>query len=304
MLALPRRSRRDDADKAREVLSPRVLTVGRAGTAVKHWLLWAMLAGGLALLLLLAVRGASGSHASQAASAASVPAFPDEEAQAFAASFATVYLSYAPDKTDEYEAQVAPYLDSAVSASDAVDLQAGAQPQRVLATWPARTKDLGHGLGRVTVACKVVSRSVVRMVYLAVPVARDARRGLVVADYPAPVSPPRRGAFEATGELPLDDAASKPIMALLQRFLAAYLSGQPVAPEFLAPGADVAPLGHDYAFRELVSVAQAGPPTNRGRIILATVRADDSTTKAQFTLRYRVLVARPNDRWLVKQIQS
>ena len=41
-----------------------------------------------------------------------------------------------------------------------------------------------------------------------------------------------------------------------------------------------------------------------GRIVLATVRAEDETTKAQFLVRYRILVTRTNDRWLVTKIQD
>lgn len=230
--------------------------------------------------------------------------FPDIEAQAFAASFARLYLTYSARTTEAQQAALQPMMRSGLDVGAAVAPQRGGAAQRVVSVWPARSKDLGGGHGRVTLACLVVSGGASRMVYLAVPVGRDARGGLAVEDWPAPAAPPRRGEPTEGDEIDLTDAAEQPIKDLLGRFMPWYLSGQPVASQFVAPGGVVDPLAHAYELQEIVSVAQAGPPTAEGRVVLVTARIDDTTTKAQFTARYRVLVVKPFDRWLVKRIQD
>jgi hypothetical protein len=281
------------------------MTVGRASARLRRWVLWAGLGLIVVLLLLFAARGIGASRrATQPADGGAGVAFPDAEAQAFAASFARLYLTYAPWTVDAQRAALQPMMRSGLDAGNAVAPQPGGDAQRVVAVWPARSKDLGGGHGRVTLACLVVSGGQTRTMYLAVPIGRDARGGLAVEDWPAPVSPPRHGDPSGSDEVDLTDAAAQPIKDLLGRFMPAYLAGQPVPPQFIAPGGSVDPLEHAYELREIVGMTQAGPPTAVGRIVLVTVRINDTTTTTQFTARYRVLVAKPFDRWLIKRIQD
>lgn len=298
-LRAPRQAKAD-----RTARSPRVMTIGQVSTRLRRWVLWASLGLVLVLMLFFAFRGMGASGHAAVVAGAPVASFPDDDAKAFAATFARTFLTYSPRTVAEQQAALQPMMRDGLSAADAVSPQHGGAPQRVVAAWPARPKDLGQGHGRVTVACLVVSEGVSRMVYLAVPVARDARGRLAVDDLPAPVAVPQRGTPTVSPEVDLGDAAAAPIKDLLARFMPVYLSGKPVEPQFLAPGGEVAALGHAYTLQEVVSVTQVGPPTSEGRVVLARVRMTDSTTKAQFMASYRILVAKPFDRWLIKKIQT
>ena len=298
------RRQRDDADESPATLGPRVLTVGRLATRLRHWALWAGLGLVLLLLVMFAVRGITGSSATATASVEVAVSFPDEEAKALAVRFARALLTYSPDKVDEQGALLTSMLAGSVSAADVLGMQADSRRQRVIDATVARSKDLGGGLGRVTVQVDVISDGVTRTEFWAIPVSRDRAGRLSVADYPALVSPPVHADAAVSDQEPLPDAVSEPIEDLLRRFMEAYLSGKPVAPEFLVAGGDVAPLGVAYAFRELVSVAQAGRPTSEGRVVLATVRAGDPSTRTERTMRYRVLVDRLDGRWLVRKLQD
>ena len=140
--------------------------------------------------------------------------------------------------------------------------------------------------------------------YLTVAVARDDRGGLAVYDYPSFSAPPPRAAIPELETASLDGGEQEAIEQMLGRFFAAYLAGRSGdLSYFLPPGTALAAPAQRYTLRELVSVEQLGDEGDAVRTVLATLRAADVETKAEYVLRYRVGLER-RDRWYVAQINA
>ena len=95
------------------------------------------------------------------------------------------------------------------------------------------------------------------------------------------------------------------IVALLRRFLPAYLAGQPISAlsYFLAPRAQVVALGAGLEVEEVEDFAQVGDRQGSRRTALATLRVRDPETNAVLLQRYRVELVR-RDRWYVRSIDG
>lgn len=254
-------------------------------------LAWLVLAGGVGFVAL--VRFGLGDAPSSGAS--ENPTWPDDEAKAFAARFAQTVLTYSPSPkaVDARTAAIQAMVSSEVDAERVAAVPEGTR-QRVLGTWPAGGQRHGSRVADIVVAATVSNARSTSTLHLSVPVARDAYGGLVVDAYPAPVSPPAAAQSPPASDVSLDDANADAIEALLKRFLPAYLSGGATAPEFLAPGVTVVPLGRRYINVNLVSTALDGPapasPTAPVRHLLVVVEAVDLDTRALVTARYRMTV--------------
>jgi hypothetical protein len=143
-----------------------------------------------ALIGLLLVRGvgdviSGGREGATAPAPPTAAAFPDEKARTFAAAFARVYME------STGAAALGPYLAPRV----ADELQAGQRRRsaQVAETRPAGEQPLGADRALFTVACQLVGGGVL---YLAVPVARDAAGGLAVYGLPSFVAPPALASVE------------------------------------------------------------------------------------------------------------
>jgi hypothetical protein len=231
------------------------------------------------------------------------PAWPDDEARAFAADFARVYLSYSPRDPEGYvrglQAFVAPELAGSIAPEFAED----AERQAVGAVTVARSAVLDDRHALVTVAATVTGETVATR-YLAVPVARDGRGGLVVSDLPSFAAPPARASDARVAVEPLAGAERAGIEDVLSRFFAAYLAGDARELEYLVPaGVRIGALGQRHELLEVVSLSQGAPPAGREREVLATVRARDVVTRAVYPLRYRLRLVR-RDRWYVAAVNT
>ena len=236
-------------------------------------------------------------------SASATLGFPDAEAQSFAARFTHAFLTFSPARPEAHLRGLEGLFSDSLRLDAVVQLPRSGRGQRVVQATVAGTTRLTPRRGTVTVAAIVQRGAALTTRYLVVPVTRDAQGGLVVDDFPSFVSPPAAaGRVARRDEQPLPQADGAAIEALLTRFLREYLRGGPVAPEFLAPGARVVRLGHDYALEDVVSVAQEDASVGPVRRVLAIVRARDRDTQAAYTLRYRFTVVK-RDRWLINQIE-
>lgn len=218
-----------------------------------------------------------------------------DEARAFAVAFARSYLSvpqpagvgrfFADGLRDRASVFVSPHGPGVVVTQATVAREVSLGSSRALFTVAAFTSD-----GQT--------------VYLTVPVAVDARGGLVVDDLPSFGAPPRRGTAPALAPAPLTSAAAEPIASLVRRFLSVYLDGEPegALASMLAPGARVAPMG---AGLRLVVVDELGeePGADGRRVVVATVRVRCSPARAIYTQRYRLTVVHL-DRWYVAAVEG
>jgi hypothetical protein len=135
-----------------------------------------------------------------------------------------------------------------------------------------------------------------------VPVARDARGGLVVSDLPSLSAPPALASVSAPTTKSLPAGERGPIEDVVSRFLRSYLGGDSGALSFYVPaGVRIGALGRKHELVDVTSLALLTPPKGRVRDVLATVRVRDAVTGATYGLRYRLRLVR-EDRWLVAAV--
>jgi hypothetical protein len=259
-----------------------------------------------ALVVVLLLRGAASVVASSQPrtvvreSRPVAPAWPDDGVRAFAADFARAYLTYSPKDPEAsataLRAFVAPDLASSVVPEYANDAPARA----VASVSVARVARLdgSHALVTVTAAVNGASK------YLTVPVARDARGGLVVSDLPSFTAPPGRAVVEAPMTQAVPAAEQPAIEDVVSRFLRSYLSGDAGALAYLVPpGTRAGALAQRLQLVDVDSLALAVPPAGRVRVVLASVRARDQASGATYQLGYRLKLVR-EDRWLVAALND
>jgi hypothetical protein len=229
-----------------------------------------------------------------------VVAWPDDEARTFAADFARAYLSYSPTQPEAHAQALEPFVAPELVSSIAPEFPGDQARQTVGSVSVARTAKLGGSRALITVAAAVNGDTR----YLAVPVARDSRGGLVVSDLPSLVAPPARAVVAAPELEPVASNERGGIEDVLNRFFSAYLAGDSRGLEYLLPaGARIGALGQRYKLVGVTSLALAAPAKGSTREVWASVRARDAGTRAIYGLRYRLRLVR-EDRWYVAAVNS
>jgi hypothetical protein len=223
-----------------------------------------------------------------------------QEERAFAVSFARRYLT-APAQHEETRARsLARYLAEGLSGPGTL-VSSGSTGAAVVQATVARESQVDEARVLLTVAAEMADR---RTLYLTVPVARDARGGLVVYDLPALSPPPPRAAVAATATAPLAGQELEAISDLVRRFLRAYLGGESAAAlnYFLRPGVRLASISPPL---RLVAVDEIGEESRQGpsRVVIATTRVLEPASGALYPLRYRMRVIRL-DRWYVASVDG
>ena len=259
-----------------------------------------------ALIALLLVRGTADVLADAAPparverSARPVAPWPDERARVFAASFARAYLSFSPKRRAQYARGLSRFM--------APELVAGAPPQfaaEQLVVHAAATEATRLGADRalVTVAVGLAGSAGVR--YLAVPVARDGRGGLVVDELPSLVPGPEKARPEWPVSEPLTGPDRDAIEEVAVRFFRAYLAGDAAGLEYLVPAAvRIVPVSPPLALVDVDSIAELGEErAGDDRLVVVTVRARDVRSAVVYRLRYRVALVRA-DRWYVAAVNE
>jgi hypothetical protein len=260
-------------------------------------------------VLVVAVRGVAGilvaqPQATSTRHAASAPAWPDDAARAFAAEFAASYLRVDPDAGAEGSRAALAEL----AAPEIVDrlvgqLDVDAVRQQVLSVNPAGSTRLDHERALITVAARISGKQP-RSVRLTIPVARGAGGGLVVYDLPSLAPAPARAAVTPPEGVPILGAERTAIGDVLTRFLRAYVSGDRAGLTYLIPaGTRIAASAGGFELLDLGSLTTVGRTSGPARLVLATVHVRDRTSRAAYTLRYRVRLVR-RDRWYVAAIND
>ena len=141
--------------------------------------------------------------------------------------------------------------------------------------------------------------------YLTVPVARDARGGLVVSDLPSLAAPPALASVPAPAAESLPAGERGPIEDVVSRFLRRVPGRRRRAScrSSRRAGCGSARSAHEHELVDVTSLALLAPAQGRVREVLATVRARDAATGATYGLRYRLRLVR-EDRWLVAAVNT
>jgi hypothetical protein len=221
--------------------------------------------------------------------------FPDDEARAFAVRFVRVYLDPSPGG-----GEIARFLADGLSDRAAVVPPRGPGASVAWAT-VARAAPLGGARALVTVAALRRDGS---SRYVTVPVARDARGGLVVSGLPSFSPPPPRAALDGEDVEPLTGPGAGPIGDLAERFLRAYVAGagRAALAYLLLPDAEIVPLPPGLRVVSVDALDQTTSTTaGRRRSLIASLRVRESSTGAVYPLGYRIEVAR-RDRWYVAAV--
>ena len=257
------------------------------------------------LVAVLLVRGAAdlGTRSEPAAAdrgkPAAPPAWPDDEARAFALDFARTYLAASPRNPEAYAQALRAYVTPDLTQSIVPERPEDAPREAVGAAAVARIARIDGRHALLTVATDGGR-------YLTVPVARDAAGGLVVYDLPSLAAPPAHAQATTATLDPLSGSEQDEIRDVATRFLRAHLAGDARQLAYFVPaGVRMGALARPHELVGPVTLAQpaATTLTARSRVVVATVQARDEASRTVFSLRYRLRLVR-SDRWLVSELNE
>ncbi len=214
---------------------------------------------------------------------------------AFAARFATAYLTYTESNSAQYLSQVQPYLAPGV---DARSLWNGEGTQQVAEALPASTARLGGGVDRVTVAVLTQGGS---WLYLGVPVHADSGRFVVVAA-PALLPAPAQASWSPPTPAGSDSQLSAQLQGDLAAFFTAYAAGQQAQlGYYTTPGSSVGSLGGAVTFVRLdqLLVEQGGAQRTATAEVTWQPQGEPGASLQE---SYRLTLAQQGGKWLVSSL--
>jgi hypothetical protein len=289
---------------------------GSWGGAGGRWLLWPLRVVLWGTLLVIAFRGLAAIVTGQGLTAAPAPAtpvrqaasqFPVGLAEAYAADFGRVYLSFSPQTRALREEELQAYLPAQTAAADPDLGWDGAGEMSLQSEQVAgiAVQDRQHAV--VTLLALVNDQ----LMELGVPIAA-AGTNVVVSGEPAWLPAPASIVPPATAAHGSDPAAQSQLMSELPAFFQAFGSGDSdTLRSYLAPGASVTGLGGALAFDSIADLSV--PAGGTTRTIYATViwqvpeQAGSTTAKPgmapklQMTYCMSVVDLR-HSKWYVKEI--
>jgi hypothetical protein len=215
----------------------------------------------------------------------------DPAVSAFAIRFARTYLQ------DPSPAALRPLL--AAGAYVGTGRPSSARGAQVAQAEVIRTSDVGDGRSVVTVACELRDS---RTLYLAVPVVRQGAGEAAALGAPSIVAVPATAGADPERPRPI----AGPIGELVERFLPAYLSAGESSElsYYLAPGAQVVPLGGALEPLGSPTVSQLGEGEGPRREVIATQRVGEPESGAGWPLAYRLRVVERGGRWYVAAVEG
>src|SRR5215475_2632848 len=247
----------------------------RSGTGWRgaggRWLVWTFRVVVWVILLVIGYRGVMAivlnetppANSNPAPSASAAPAFPAEEAGAYALQFGQVYLNASPATASQRASDLAPFLPPGASDPQLGWNGGGSLVLQSEEVAGVRVQDAQHAT--VTLLARVNGK----LMELGVPVYAKAE-GMVVSGEPAWLAAPATATPPSSPPVNSDDAAQSALMRQLPAFFAAYASGdQSTLGRFLAPGTTVTGLGGSVVFGSVTSVT--APAGGNVRHIVATV---------------------------------
>lgn len=229
------------------------------------------------------------------APAASAPSGSAAES-AFAARFATAYLTYNESNPAQYRSRLQPYLAQGIDLGSLWD---GQGTQQVTEALPASTARLGGGVDRVTVAVLLQNGS---WLYLGVPVHASGGRFVVVAE-PALLPAPGQASWTHSAPANQDAQLSAQLQGSLTAFFTAYAAGQQAQlGYYTTPGSDVGDLGGAVTLVHLDQlVVDRGGSTQREATAQVTWQPQgEQGTSLQES--YRLTLVQQGGKWLVSSL--
>ncbi|MDA0173402.1 conjugal transfer protein [Solirubrobacter taibaiensis] len=225
---------------------------------------------------------------------------PDDEARAFAGDFARAYLTYSANDPERSATAIRAFVEPELASSIVPKYSEDAPRRAVGSVSVARVTRIDDSTALVTVAAAATGGTR----YLTVPIARDARGGLVVSDLPSLAAEPALASVPAIAAESIPTGERQPIEDVVSRFLRAYLEGDGGELSFFTPsGVQIGALGSEHELVDVTSLALLTPAQGRVREVLATVRTRDGATGATYGMRYRLRLVR-EDRWLVAAVNT
>jgi hypothetical protein len=224
-----------------------------------------------------------------------IAGFPieDRAAEGLATLFARRYLTWDAGDPEAHDRALAPFLGSWMEAG-AGFVSPPSGYQRVQWTEIVQSRLAGPGEHLYTVAAQTDASG---LLFLTVPIRRDADGRLEIASYPAFVGAPSfaPGAPPAQGREVEDQGLSLVVRRALRNYLAS--SSSELAAD-LAPNARVSPPSMVLALQAVHSIELSAD----GRSVVAMVQAQDSRG-ARYTLAYELDVVSDAGRWEISAIQ-
>lgn len=259
-------------------------------------------------VLLVLVRGL-GDIVGDAEDAGPAPAaasseFPGDAEQAFAVRVARAYMTWQAGAGERATRELDALLAPALRERFARGLPVRGPGQAVIEATVTSSDVVSPDRAVVTVACALAGGPAVTR-FVAVPVARDGRGGLIAYDLPALVAGPPAGAVDVEEPAPISGAEAGQIDRLARRFLSAYVSGAGAEDLafFVSPGAAIGSLRRGLELAEVSDIGQltTGDPARRS--IAATVQVRDTASGASYPARYVLELVR-RERWYVESIRG
>ncbi len=290
-----------------------------AGLKVLRWFVWLLVAWVL-------LRGVvsflpEGPQPAQPATAAPEEAKPAPEPaglRSLAPMFAKEYLTFKAGGDLDRSTRLQPFLASGLDSQAGWTAGKAGFGQEVEGVWIHSVKQQSTTRWIVTVAARVApyqdttepdatgtQRPVhktfpVTTAYLAVPLAATENGGWVVAEYPALVTPPAKGAPVAESA-PAQEISDKDdrVRTLATGFFRAYLSGSGDVSYFLAPDVKLPALQGSWSFDGVSRVTLYGGQEPSATV---DVQVTDPVTGARFTYRYTLKLIERDSRWYIKDL--
>lgn len=268
----------------------------------ERWAKWlgrlAIFAGIPLLLVLVGVgigtRIQPHSEAPPPASSSGSSRVPQAE-EAFAAQFATAYLTHQDGGLNLWEQQVAPYLAGGVDPSSWWNGQGSEQVAEVL---PVSISGLGQAVDQVTIAALIGAS----WSYLGVPV-HVAGGSFAVTGPPAIVPAPPIAAWSPPTTGSVDSALSGSLQSNVSAFFAAYAAGNVTQlGYYTAPGTTIRGLGGEVSLGRLVQL-QVWQGGSSKRTATATVAWNSKDSSTSYQQTYQLSLAYVGGKWLVASVR-
>jgi hypothetical protein len=215
--------------------------------------------------------------------------------EAFAARFATAYLTYDQANPQQYRAGLQPYLAQNL---DPGILWNGQGAQRVAEALPASLISLGNGVDRVTVAVQLGGGS---WLYLGVPVHEDGNSFVVVAS-PALLPAPGQASWSPSPLYNEDPQLSNQLQGDLSAFFAAYAASDwSQLGYYTTPGSRIGGLGRAVALVGLDQlVVDQGGEQRMATAEVTWQPENEPGTSLQET--YELTLVQQGGKWLVSRL--
>jgi hypothetical protein len=231
--------------------------------------------------------------------------FPTMAAEAFAARFAMVYLSWDKKAPDWRKQVLANYVTDGVLQGPTGQQVGwdGVGKQFAYLAVPAGVQAQDQHKALVTVAVLVDDGS---WKYLQVPVFADDTGALVVTGRPAYVEAPTRAApADPPPPVDIDATASAQLTELLPGFFDAYAKSQAEQLTYLVPtGSRIHGLGNAVQFDSLGQVTVPNGGSQRVATVDVTWSVKMPGGTAKLTQTYDLTVVRAQDRWYIQRVQA